>query len=90
MWGYVDVRDIVQACRLAMDAENITCESFFVTAEDTFSDKPSIELIKENYPEVRDISNEYLTEEHKSLFDISKAKKLLGYRPQYRWRDVVV
>lgn len=88
MWGYVDVRDVSQACRLAMEAKNILCESFFITAQDTFSDDESIELIKKNYPKVRQISNDYLTEKHKSLFDTSKAKKLLGYRPQYRWREV--
>ena len=88
MWGYVDVRDVSQACRLAMESENIKCESLFITAEDTFSDKTSMELIRKNYREVRQISDDYLSEEHKSLFSISKAKKLLGYRPQYRWRDI--
>ena len=88
MWGYVDVRDVSQACRLAMESDNILCEPFFITAADTFSDVPSIELIKKNYPEVKRISDDYLVEKHKSLFSISKARKLLGYKPKYRWREI--
>ena len=90
MWGYVDVRDISQACRLAMEAENIQCESVFITADDTFSEEASIELIRKNYPQVRQISDDYLLDKHKSLFDSSKAKKLLGYEPQYKWRKVIM
>ena len=90
MWGYVDVRDVSQACRLAMESENIQCESIFITAEDTFSEEASIELIGKNYPSVRRISNDYLIEKNKSLFDISKARKLLGYAPQYKWRRVII
>lgn len=89
MWGYVDVRDVAQACRLAVESENIECESVFIAAEDTFSDDASIDLIRKNYPKVKQISDEYLIEKHKPMFDISKAKKLLGYRPQYKWREVV-
>ena len=89
MWGYVDVRDTAQACRLSMDSNNVVHDALFITAEDTFADESSLDLISENYPEVRQISNDYLIEAHKALFDTSKAKKLLGYRPQYAWRNVV-
>ncbi len=88
MWGYVDVRDAAQACRLAMESEDILHEAFFITAEDTFSEEPSLELIRKGFPQIATISNDYLIEEHKSLYDISKAKKLLRYRPQYRWREI--
>ena len=89
MWGYVDVRDAAQACRLSMESQNIIHDAFFITAEDTFSDEPSLKLIKENFPEIKNISNDYLFEDYKALYDISKAKKLLGYRPKYRWREVI-
>ena len=89
MWGYVDVRDVAQACASAIESHSIAHDAFFITAEDTFSDVPSLELITRGYPEVREISNDYLAETHKSLYDISKAKKLLGYYPQYRWRDII-
>jgi len=89
MWGYADVRDVAQACRLSMEAENIEHEAFFISAEDTFADETTIELIKSGYPEVRQISNDYLTDVHKSIYDISKARKLLGYEPKYKWREVL-
>jgi len=88
MWGYVDVRDVAQACRLAMESENITHDVFFITADDTYSEEPTLELIKGSYPEISRISDDYLVEEHKSPYSNSKAKKLLGYRPKYRWREI--
>lgn len=90
MWGYVDVRDVAQACRLSVESDNILHEAFFITAEDTFSDESSLELMRKHYSNVSQISDSYLVEKHKSMYDISKAKKILGYTPQYKWREVAV
>jgi UDP-glucose 4-epimerase len=87
MWGYADVHDIAQACRLSVEAENISHEAFFISARNTFTEEPSLELMRRYYPEVESISNEYLIDKHKSLFDISKAEKLLGYTPKYDWHE---
>ena len=85
MWGHVDVRDAAQACRLAVESKDAQPhETFFITAEDTYADRPSLELIRTYYPEVRRISSAYLAEEYKGLFDITKARTLLGYAPRYR------
>jgi nucleoside-diphosphate-sugar epimerase len=89
MWGYVDVRDVAQACRLAVESENIMSESFFITADDTFADESTIEIIRRDYPVVKNVSDDYLIDSHKSLFDNSKAKKFLGYHPQQSWRESV-
>ncbi len=90
MWGYVDVRDVAQACRLAIEQDGgQPHNAFFITAADTYMDTPSIELIVGNYPDVRRIDDAYLAESHKSLFDISKARDILGYEPRHNWRSNV-
>lgn len=88
LWGYVDVRDAAQACRLAVESTDPTPhDAFFITAADTFADTPSLDLIRTHFPEVRTVSNAYLAGPYKGLIDTSKARKLLGYAPQYTWRD---
>lgn len=87
MWGYVDARDVAQACRLSVEAENISHEAVFISARNTFADEPSLELIKKCYPEIKSISYKYLVDSHKALFDISKAERILGYAPKYDWHN---
>jgi len=88
MWGYVGVRDAAQACRCAVECDSAFGDdnAFFITAEDTYADTPSLELIRTYYPGVLRIADAYLHEAHKALFDISKARLLLGYRPQHGCR----
>ena len=52
LWGYVDARDVAQACRLALDAELTGAEVFIVAAADTVMNRPSLELLAEVYPDV--------------------------------------
>lgn len=88
MWGYVDVRDAAQACRLAVGGSTMAPHDvFFITAADTYAAAPSLDLIHTHYPEVGAVSKAYFEEgEYRSLFDISKARNVLGYAPQYSWR----
>ena len=83
LWGYVDSRDVAQSCRLAVGAE-IGAEHFIVAAADTVMNRPSAELMADVYPSVayRPTAGEFDT-----LLSIEKARKLLGYEPQWSWRD---
>jgi nucleoside-diphosphate-sugar epimerase len=84
LWGYVDARDVAQACRLALDDLVGGAEVFIVAAADTVMNRPSRELMAEVYPdvEVRSELGEYET-----LLSIAKARRLLGYEPAVSWRD---
>jgi nucleoside-diphosphate-sugar epimerase len=86
LWGYVDARDVAQACRLALDAEIAGAEVFIVAAADTVMNRPSAELMAEVYPgvELRDGVGEFGT-----LLSIEKARRLLGYEPAFSWRDAI-
>jgi nucleoside-diphosphate-sugar epimerase len=83
LWGYVDARDVAQSCRLALDAD-AGAEHFIVAAADTVMNRPSAELMAEIYPSVpyRSTAGEFDT-----LLSIQKARRLLGYEPQWSWRD---
>jgi nucleoside-diphosphate-sugar epimerase len=85
LWGYVDARDVALSCRLALAAE-VGAEHFIVAAADTVMNRPSAELMAEVYPSVpyRPTEGEFDT-----LLSIAKARTLLGYAPQWSWRDHV-
>jgi nucleoside-diphosphate-sugar epimerase len=85
LWGYVDARDVALSCRLALAAE-VGAEHFIVAAADTVMNRPSAELMAEVYPSVqyRPTGGEFDT-----LLSIAKARTLLGYTPQWSWRDHV-
>lgn len=86
LWGYVDVRDVALAARLALETETAGAEAVIVAAADTIMDRPSADLLAEEFPGVP------LTREvhgFETLLAIDGARRLLGYEPQHSWRDHV-
>jgi nucleoside-diphosphate-sugar epimerase len=84
LWGYVDARDVAQAVRLALELEVPGSEQYIVAAADTVMDRSSRGLMEEVYPTVeirRDLA------EFETLLSIDKAREVLGYEPDYSWRD---
>jgi nucleoside-diphosphate-sugar epimerase len=90
IWNYVDPRDVAQAYRLALKKADIEHELYNIGAPDVFSELDSLELIRRYYPEVKLILNEndFLADKNKALFDISKARRELGYKPRFTWRKL--
>ena len=84
LWGYVDARDVAQAVRLSLSADVSGAEPFLVAASDTCMTRESIDLMTEVYP---DVPINGTVEGHQTLLSIEKARTILGYEPQYRWRD---
>jgi nucleoside-diphosphate-sugar epimerase len=86
LWGYVDARDVAQACRLALDAPIDGAEVFIVAAADTVMRRPNDELMAEVYPGVEQRGD---LGEHDTLLSIERARRVLGYEPRYSWRTGV-
>ena len=86
LWGYVDARDVAQACRLALDVEIDGAEVFIVAAGDTVMRRTNAELMAEVYPGV-ELRGE--VGEHDTLLSIAKARRVLGYEPRFSWRTGV-
>jgi len=86
LWGYVDVRDVAQACRLGVETPTTGSQNVIVAAADTIMDTPSAVLLDQVFPGVgltRDIG------EFETLLAIGAARELLGYAPEHSWRDYV-
>jgi nucleoside-diphosphate-sugar epimerase len=87
VWGYVDARDVAQACRLSLTADVPGAEVFIVAAGDTASDRPNADLLAECFPGVPVRPG---TGDRDTLLAIDKARGVLGYEPAHSWRDTQV
>jgi nucleoside-diphosphate-sugar epimerase len=84
VWSYIDVRDAGRACALALEADIRGHEAMLVVAADTIAPQPTAALLRERFPDVPvrgDISG------HRALQSFAKAKALIGFEPQYSWRN---
>jgi len=87
LWGYIDQRDVAQACRKALEVDASKIQgspAFIIAAADTVMSRPSAELLAEVYPGVkltRDVG------EHGTLLAIDRAREVLGFTPEHSWRD---
>jgi nucleoside-diphosphate-sugar epimerase len=77
LWAYTSFDSAARASLLSLTADFNGHEVFYITAPDTISDIPSLELKQKFYPDVPiqgDLSD------HKSFFSSNKAERLLGWR----------
>lgn len=86
LWGYVDVRDVALACRLAVERETTGSRNVIVAAADTIMERPSAELMAQVFPDVP-LTRPLVGNE--TLLAIDAARELLGYRPEHSWREHV-
>lgn len=84
LWGYVDARDVAQSCRLGLEADIQGAEAFIIAAADTVMNRPNSELMAEVFP---DVPLQDGTGDFETLLSIKKARQILGYTPQYSWRN---
>lgn len=86
-WAYVDMRDVAQAFRLALEAPPsaaASCKIYNISAADTMAHEPSAELIARFYPQYLHLA--HTLEGRATLFSWEAAHRALGYKPQYSWR----
>jgi UDP-glucose 4-epimerase len=87
LWSYVEPRDVARAALAALDAD-LHHGIFFISAADTLSPRPTLELVQARWsrlPEPRD-SQLYYRNPRPSLYAIAAARKVLGYVPRGEWR----
>ena len=85
-WGYIDARDVGQACLLALESDLKGADNFIIAADDTVMNKTNKELLDTVFPNIK-IKGEI--GDHQTLLNNSKAKKILGFQPEYSWRNLV-
>jgi len=85
LWGYVDESHVTQSIRLALEADVSGADSFIIAAADTVMKRPSRELMAEVFPGVPVAEHVNGTD---TLLDIGKARRVLGYAPEFTWRSL--
>jgi nucleoside-diphosphate-sugar epimerase len=84
LWGYIDARDGAQAVRRCIEADFKGFEAFIIANADGVMSRPNAELLAEVFPGVEIKGSPSRNE---TLLSIEKAKRVLGYAPQFSWRD---
>jgi nucleoside-diphosphate-sugar epimerase len=84
MWAYIDARDGSQAIRKAIEWEATGMHPFIIANADTVMSKSSTELMQNHLPQVP-VKKEL--GEHETLLSIEKARRVLGYEPEFSWRE---
>ncbi|ULL15223.1 NAD(P)-dependent oxidoreductase [Paenibacillus sp. H1-7] len=86
VWSYIDGRDCARAFRLAIERPFTGHQVFNIAAAEQRTTVPTAELVSKYYPdaEIRKPLDGF-----RSLLDCTKAAELLGFVPEYRWRDFV-
>ena len=86
LWGYIDARDGAQAVRRSIQADFTGFEAFIIANADTVMSRSNMSLLAEVFPQVPTKGN---IATNSTLLSIEKAKRMLGYSPQFSWRNEV-
>jgi UDP-glucose 4-epimerase len=84
-WTYVHIKDAATACAMSIESEGWTGHHrFFLNANDTMIDIPTMDAIAEVYP---DVPVREPLEAFRAPLSTENTKRLLGWTPRYSWRD---
>ena len=83
LWAYIDSRDAAQAIRKSLETPLKGFSAFIIANADSVMSRSNSELIAECFPDVP-VKREL--ERTETLLSIEKARRVLGYEPQYGWR----
>jgi UDP-glucose 4-epimerase len=86
LWGYIDARDGAQSVERALDAAIPGFQPYIIAAADTVMSRTNDELLADVFP---DVPRRAGIDAHSTLLGIDKARRMLGYEPQFSWRDAV-
>jgi len=87
LWSYIDLRDAVEACVLALTAPFGGHQPLFIVADDTSSALATNVLLERYFPVVPQRPGD--RQERWSLIDGTRAAEVLSYHPHYRWQAVL-
>ena len=83
-WGWTDIAEAARACVLAIEKDWTGHEAFFINGNDSALAVPTIDAVKEFYPEAEirgDLSG------NQSAISNEKSKRILGLKVKATWRD---
>lgn len=83
LWAYIDVRDAAQSCRLALESPLKGADVFVIANDDGVMSRSNDSLLDEAFP---GIERKRPIGPNETLLSNEKAKRVLGYKPQFNWR----
>lgn len=86
IFAYIDARDLGQMVQCCLQTDGLGYEVFNVSNNDLSVGLTNAEVIEQFYPGVP-IKREM--GEFETFYSNEKARRLLGFAPQYSWRDVL-
>ena len=84
LWAYLDARDAATGFSLALAWPGTGHLRVYLSAQDSFSEQPSAELIRKAFPETP-LRRRF--QGFESLIDTAPAVETLGFQAQHSWRD---
>ena len=85
LWSYIDVYDLADATRLAVEVDLPGHEVFYVASPDNAGGHDFAAVLREHYGDRIELRD--LPRVDASGISCAKAERLLGYRPTRSWRD---
>jgi nucleoside-diphosphate-sugar epimerase len=85
--SYVDVHDLADAIRLAVESDLPGHEVVYVAAPDNAAGRPLVELARRAFRDRVEIRHDLIEREDASGISSAKARRLLGWSPRRSWRD---
>ena len=85
IFSYIDARDLGQMVQKCLQTDGLGYQVFNVSNDDHSVGLTSEELIKTYYQHVPLKTNDI----PKSFYSNEKAKRFLGFKPEYSWRDYI-
>lgn len=89
-WCYVHPADVATAFRLVLERDQMPYGPFFISAADTLSDQPTLDMLRARLGKLPPVRNAALYAVHPraSILDISRARTELGFEPRYDKRSM--
>jgi nucleoside-diphosphate-sugar epimerase len=84
LWAYLDARDAAAAFVAAVERPVMGHQRLFLSAADSYMDRPTAELVAEAYPGVPVRAS---LDGTAALISTKAAQAALGFEPRHSWRD---
>lgn len=92
LWHYVDPRDLARAFRLALEAPSLPrFEGLYISARSTLAPEPTLDRLARHLgrPVEARCPGVYVRNPHAPLYDLSRARDVIGFEAEHDLRHVL-